>query len=71
MSGTPGAMLIGDVHFGFYLWAMGRGRPPTAEDLAAVLREAGCYRIKGMRARCLLLTRPLAGSPSPASVNIS
>jgi demethylspheroidene O-methyltransferase len=41
MSGTPGAEPIGDAYFGFYLLAMGRGRPRRASELHAMLRAAG------------------------------
>ena len=35
MAGTPGAEPMGDAYFGFYLLAMGSGRPRTAERAAA------------------------------------
>jgi demethylspheroidene O-methyltransferase len=41
MSGTPGALPMGDAYFGFYLLAMGRGRPRTAAQLRAMLHAAG------------------------------
>ena len=41
MAGAPGAAAMGDAYFGFYLLAMGRGRPRSAADFAALLREAG------------------------------
>jgi demethylspheroidene O-methyltransferase len=63
MSGTPGAEPIGDAYFGFYLWAMGSGRPRTAEELEALLREAGFNRVKEIRTRRPLLTRLLIASP--------
>jgi demethylspheroidene O-methyltransferase len=62
MSGTPGAEPIGDAYFGLYLWAMGSGRPRTAEELQAMLRHAGFNRIKEMRTRRPLLTRLLIAS---------
>ena len=37
MSGTAGAEPIGDAYFGFYLLAMGSGRPRTAEELRSML----------------------------------
>lgn len=62
MSGTPGAEPIGDAYFGFYLWAMGSGRPRTAEELEAMLREAGFSRVRELRTRRPLLTRLLIAS---------
>ena len=41
MAGAPGAAAMGDAYFGFYLLAMGRGRPRSAADLSALLLEAG------------------------------
>jgi demethylspheroidene O-methyltransferase len=59
MSGTPGAEPIGDAYFGFYLLAMGSGRPRTAEELTAMLRAAGFARVREVRTRRPLLTRLL------------
>jgi demethylspheroidene O-methyltransferase len=63
MSDTPSAEPIGDAYFGFYLWAMGSGRPRTAQELDAMLREAGFNRVKEMPTRRPLLTRLLIASP--------
>jgi demethylspheroidene O-methyltransferase len=41
MSETPGAEVMGDAYFGLYLWAMGSGRPRTAQAYIAMLAEAG------------------------------
>lgn len=41
MMGTPGAEPVGDAYFGFYLLAMGRGRPRSPEVLQLMLRRAG------------------------------
>lgn len=41
MMGTPGAETVGDAYFGFYLLAMGSGRPRTPERLKAMLEAAG------------------------------
>ena len=41
MMGTPGAEPVGDAYFGFYLLAMGRGRPRTPKQLQQLLRGAG------------------------------
>ena len=45
MAGTPGAEAMGDAYFGLYLWAMGSGRPRTAEAYRAMLRAAGFSRV--------------------------
>lgn len=41
MSGTHGAEPMGDAYFGFYLLAMGKGRPRSAAELIAMLGAAG------------------------------
>ena len=41
MAGAPGAEPMGDAYFGFYLLAMGRGRPRTMGEIAQLLRDAG------------------------------
>jgi demethylspheroidene O-methyltransferase len=41
MAGTRGAEAMGDAYFGFYLMAMGRGRPRSAAELTAMLDAAG------------------------------
>jgi demethylspheroidene O-methyltransferase len=46
MAGTPGAEPVGAAYFGWYLWAMGPGRPRTPEQLAALLSAAGFARIR-------------------------
>jgi hypothetical protein len=41
MAGTRGAEPVGEAYFGFYLLAMGRGRPRTMAENLAMLRAAG------------------------------
>jgi demethylspheroidene O-methyltransferase len=41
LAGTTGAERMGDAYFGVYLWAMGSGRPRTAQELAGMLQRAG------------------------------
>jgi demethylspheroidene O-methyltransferase len=41
MAGAPGAEPMGDAYFGFYLLAMGRGRPRTMDEIAQLLNAAG------------------------------
>ena len=56
MSGTPGAEPVGEAYFGFYLLAMGRGRPRTPAEIAALVREAGFGEVRPRRTRTPLLT---------------
>jgi demethylspheroidene O-methyltransferase len=44
MAQTPGAEPAGDAYFGFYLLAMGSGRPRSPEEIGAMLRAAGFSR---------------------------
>ncbi|HEX8382943.1 MAG TPA: methyltransferase [Sphingomonas sp.] len=44
MARTRGAEAVGDAYFGFYLLAMGSGRPRGSDEIAAMLREAGFVR---------------------------
>ena len=48
MAQTPGAETMGDAYFGFYLLAMGSGRPRSAAEIAAMLRAAGFTRIRNL-----------------------
>ncbi|MGU3662772.1 methyltransferase [Methylobacterium sp. A49B] len=59
MAGTPGAEPVGDAYFGFYLLAMGSGRPRRSEELQGMLRTAGFAWVKELRTRRPLLTRVL------------
>jgi len=59
LAGTAGAARMGDAYFGVYLWAMGSGRPRTAEELTAMLRKAGFSRIRRRPTRIPLQTSVL------------
>ncbi len=51
MAGTRGAEPMGDAYFGFYLLAMGRGRPRTPGEIAGLLGEAGFDRARHLKTR--------------------
>jgi demethylspheroidene O-methyltransferase len=59
MSGTPGAEPVGEAYFGFYLLAMGRGRPRTPGETGALLRAAGFDGVRARPTRTPLLTSVL------------
>ena len=65
MSGTPGAEPMGEAYFGFYLMAMGRGRPRTPEHLGRLLAAAGFGAVPLMPTRLPLPTRAM-GAPQTA-----
>jgi demethylspheroidene O-methyltransferase len=57
MAGTRGAEPVGDAYFGFYLLAMGAGRPRTPAAFQAMLHEAGFARARLVATRMPMLTR--------------
>jgi demethylspheroidene O-methyltransferase len=59
MADTPGAQAMGDAYFGFYLLAMGSGRPRSCGQLAALLSEAGFVAIRPLPTRIPLQTSVL------------
>ncbi len=66
MAGTPGLGRVGDAYFGFYLMAMGRGLPRTAERIGDLLRTAGFDRIRPVRTRRpMLVSMMLAEAGDP------
>ncbi len=68
MSGTAGAEPMGDAYFGFYLLAMGQGRPRTAAQLEALVRRAGFVRVAQRKTRRPMLTRLLVAEASTRSI---
>jgi demethylspheroidene O-methyltransferase len=68
MAGTSGAEPMGAAYFGFYLLAMGSGRPRTPEALSSLLTQAGFDRIRLLPTRRPLLARVMTASPMPARV---
>ncbi|MBB3898855.1 methyltransferase [Roseococcus suduntuyensis] len=62
MSGTPGAEPIGEAYFGFYLLAMGRGRPRRMEELQHMLATAGFSTSRPVRTRTPMLTSLLVAT---------
>ncbi len=59
MSETDGAAPMGDAYFGFYLLAMGQGRPRTEKALRDLLARAGFGRVSARRTRRPMLVRLL------------
>ncbi|WP_096485721.1 methyltransferase [Methylorubrum populi] len=57
MAGTAGAEPVGDAYFGFYLLAMGSGRPRTVRELSEMLACAGFSGIRERSTRRPLLAR--------------
>jgi demethylspheroidene O-methyltransferase len=59
MAETPGAEPAGDAYFGFYLLAMGSGRPRSAQRLKEMLETAGFSGVRHRPTRLPLLVRVL------------
>jgi demethylspheroidene O-methyltransferase len=62
MAETPGAEPAGDAYFGFYLLAMGIGRPRSAERLKEMLQTAGFSRVRPRPTHLPLLVRVLSAT---------
>ncbi|MBJ73772.1 MAG: methyltransferase, partial [Sandaracinus sp.] len=58
--GTRGAEPVG-AYFTFYLLAMGQGRPRSAEEVRALMHEAGFRAVEPLRTRRPMLTRLVVG----------
>ena len=56
MAETKGAEPMGDTYFGFYLLAMGQGRPRSSAALTQMLRTAGFDTVKRIATRTPLQT---------------
>lgn len=67
LAGTRGAEPVGDAYFGFYLMAMGQGRPRTRAAVEALLRLAGFRRPRWVRTRIPLQTGLLVARSAPDS----
>ncbi len=59
MSATPGAEPMGEAYFGFYLMAMGSGRPRSVAELARFAEAAGFRRCRELPTHRPLLVRVL------------
>lgn len=69
MSGASGAETVGDAYFGFYLMAMGSGRPRSAETIIRMLGDAGFVRMRSMPTRIPLLTSLVVAETDCDDVN--
>jgi demethylspheroidene O-methyltransferase len=59
MARTGGAEPMGEAYFGFYLLAMGSGRPRSPDELRRMLTEAGFVSVRSLRTRQPLQTGAL------------
>ncbi len=70
MAATPGAEPAGDAYFGFYLMAMGRGRPRSAAELTAMLNDAGFIEVRQVRTSTPLLTSLIVARRDGAAAGV-
>jgi demethylspheroidene O-methyltransferase len=63
MSAALGAAPVGEAYFGFYLLAMGRGRPRTTNENIAMVRAAGFSQARALRTSTPLLTSLIVAHP--------
>ena len=57
MARTRGEEPSGDAYFGFYLLAMGSGRPRSMEEISALLKRAGFSTVRSIATRLPLTVR--------------
>lgn len=69
MAGAAGAETISDSYFGFYLMAMGRGRPRRISELRAMIEQAGFEAVRLVPTRRMLMTQLLTAT-APASDDV-
>lgn len=60
MADTRGALAMGHGYFGWYLWAMGSGRPRSKAEIAQMLRRAGFEKCREHRTLLPLTTRVIS-----------
>ncbi|WP_428484697.1 methyltransferase [Rhodopila sp.] len=65
MAGTAGAESVG-AYFGFYLLAMGSGRPRTAAELSGLMAKAGFARMRLLPTRRPMLVRVMVATKPDA-----
>lgn len=61
---TPGARRMGHAYFGFYLYAMGSGRPRTIKEIGELLENAGFSSPRLCTTRIPLQTSVLVSRPA-------
>jgi demethylspheroidene O-methyltransferase len=71
MMGTPGAEPVGDAYFGFYLLAMGRGRPRAPQDLQRMLEAAGFAQSQLVRTHQPLQSRLIIARKSDLTESVN
>ncbi|MBZ8132200.1 acetylserotonin O-methyltransferase [Afifella sp. IM 167] len=68
MSAAPASEPATDAYFGFYLMAMGRGRPRSVPEIRTMLRRAGFARTRVVPSPTPVLARVLVAVPDHSNV---
>ncbi len=63
MADTRGSKASGDAYFGFYLLAMGQGRPRSVAEITAMLGAAGFGAVRELAVNTPLIARILTARP--------
>ncbi len=63
MADAAHAAPVADAYFGFYLLAMGSGRPRRPDEIESLLREAGFSRVRRLGTHTPVLVRLLVAQP--------
>jgi demethylspheroidene O-methyltransferase len=71
MAETPGSESVGAAYFGFYLMAMGRGRPRTPARLHQLLEQTGFENIGFSTGKRVLRTGILTASAPSTTVKLA
>ncbi|MBL8584167.1 MAG: methyltransferase domain-containing protein [Rhizobiaceae bacterium] len=66
MAGTRGAEASGDAYFGFYLMAMGQGRPRSFEEIRGMLERSGFGEVREITTNVPLIARIASARPANA-----
>lgn len=62
LAGSPHAARMGDAYFGFYLWAMGSGRPRPFGEVEDMLYRAGFSGVKPLKTALPIITSAIVAT---------
>lgn len=62
MADAPNAQAMGHAYFGFYLLAMGRGKPRTVQEISHLLKKAGFKAVKTVATKMPINTQIVLAS---------
>ena len=71
MGGNRESGAVADVYFGFYLLAMGRGRPRSPEEIGRLMNAAGLTRVREVETALPVATSIVVGEILRRNVNLT